>query len=266
MIHIITGPNMGGKSTYLRQNALCVLMAQCGLRVPADKMVFRPCDGIFARVGTGDHIAKRQSTFMTEMVEVSSILHHATANSFIIFDELGRGTSTYDGMALSRSIIVYILEKIKAKTLLATHYHELIALEKKSALIQNFSVGVYETEKEIVFLKKIVAGGANKSYGIDVASLAGLPREIIEHAKHTLEGLSQHEKSSSPQSDTHTISKQEKKSDTDLFGDHKQSGQVSDAMRRKVEKINYFLAGIDIHHCTPLQALQFLAKIKDEWE
>lgn len=163
---------MGGKSTFLRQNALIVLLAHCGLYVPARAARIGIVDGIFARVGSGDIIAKNQSTFMTEMIEVANILHNATERSFIIFDELGRGTSTYDGMALTKTILEYILETIQAKTLLATHYHELVSLENISSLIKNFSVSVYETDKEVIFLKKIAEGGANKSYGIDVAKLA----------------------------------------------------------------------------------------------
>ncbi len=158
LIHIITGPNMGGKSTYLRQSALIVLLAHCGLCVPANQATIGLVDGIFARVGSGDVIAKNQSTFMTEMIEVANILNNATSKSFIIFDELGRGTSTYDGLALTSSILQYILQQLKSKTLIATHYHELIALADRYTEIQNFSVSVYETEKEVLFMKKIVKG------------------------------------------------------------------------------------------------------------
>lgn len=158
LIHIITGPNMGGKSTYLRQSALIVLLAHCGLFVPASKAKIGLIDGLFARVGSGDVIAKNQSTFMTEMIEVSNILNNATKKSFIIFDELGRGTSTYDGMALTSAILQYILKQVKANTLLATHYHELIALEEKYSEVRNFSVSVYETDKEVLFMKKIIKG------------------------------------------------------------------------------------------------------------
>ena len=184
LVHIITWPNMGWKSTYLRQNALILLLAHCGLYVPAKKCQTSILSWIFARVGSGDVLVKKQSTFMTEMVEVANILNNADEKSFIIFDELGRWTSTYDGMAISQAVIEYIVEKLKAKTLFATHYHELIKLEKNyPSKVKNFSVAVYENEWNIIFMKKIVPGGADKSYGIYVAKLAGLPAEIIENAK-----------------------------------------------------------------------------------
>ncbi len=186
-IHIITWPNMWWKSTYLRQNALIVLLAHCGLPVPAQEAKIWLVDGIYARVGSWDVLAKNQSTFMTEMIEVSSILHNATKNSFVILDELGRWTSTYDGMALAKAILKFIAENIQCKTLFATHYHELIELEWKIKGVSNWSVAVYETENEVVFLKKIVRGGASKSYGIEVARLAWLPSAIIEEAQKYLQ-------------------------------------------------------------------------------
>ena len=180
---------MGGKSTYLRQNALIILLAHCGFFVPAQKASIPITDGLFARVGSGDVIAKNQSTFMTEMIEMANILHNATDRSFIILDELGRGTSTYDGLALAQAIVQYIAEKIGAKTLFATHYHELISLEGQLPGVKNYSVSVYETDKEVVFMKKIVAGGASKSYGLDVATIAGIPTIIVDAAKRNLSHL-----------------------------------------------------------------------------
>lgn len=194
--HIITGPNMGGKSTYLRQNAIIVLMAQCGLRVPATRAQISLVDGIFARVGSGDVIAKRQSTFMTEMIEVANIIHNATSQSFIIFDELGRGTSTYDGIALTRAIIEYVVTHIGAQTLFATHYHELIALADDYPQIRNYHVGVYESDHDVIFLKKIMPGGMDKSYGIDVAKLAGIPHDIISQARSYLDSFHTNDKHS----------------------------------------------------------------------
>ena len=202
VIHIITGPNMGGKSTFLRQNALIVLLAHCGLFVPAEHARIGLVDGIFARVGSGDVIAKNQSTFMTEMLEVSHILHNATDRSFIIFDELGRGTSTYDGLALTKAIISHIADTVHAQTLLATHYHELIGMEQTKSCIKNFSVSVYETETEVVFMKKIVPGGADKSYGIDVAKLAGIPPMIIQAAQDFLLQLEEKKSDQKPRTDT----------------------------------------------------------------
>ncbi len=189
ILHIITWPNMWWKSTYLRQNAIILLLAHIWFPVPAKEAKIWLVDGIFARVWSWDILAKNQSTFMTEMIELSSILHNATSKSFIILDEIWRGTSTYDGMALARAILEYIVEKIKSKTLFATHYHELIELEWQLKWVSNWSVAVYETSNEIVFLKKIVRWWASKSYWIEVAKLAGLPKFIIEKAEKYLFNL-----------------------------------------------------------------------------
>ncbi len=197
-VYVITGPNMGWKSTYLRQNALIVLLAHIGFVVPAKETKLWLVDGIFARVGSGDVLAKNQSTFMTEMIELSSILHNATSKSFVILDEIGRGTSTYDWMALAKAILEYIAIKIKAKTLFATHYHELTQLEWKIPGISNWSVAVYETSDQVVFLKKIVRWWASKSYGIEVARLAGLPQAIIQKAEKYLQELEAYRPSSKP--------------------------------------------------------------------
>lgn len=181
--HIITWPNMWWKSTYMRQNALILLLAHAGLPIPAQKASIGLIDWIFARIWTWDIIAKQQSTFMTEMIETASIINHATAKSFIIIDELGRWTSTSDWLALAKAISVYICQNIKAKTLFATHFHELIELEWMIDGIQNWHVEVYETEKEVVFLKKIIRWWANKSYWLDVAQLAWIPQEILTLAR-----------------------------------------------------------------------------------
>ena len=262
---------MGGKSTYLRQNALIVLLAHCGFFVPAFHAEISCVDGIFARVGSGDIIAKNQSTFMTEMIEVANIINNATAKSFIIFDELGRGTSTYDGLALTKSILHDIAKNIHAKTLIATHYHELISLENELANIKNFSVSVYETEKEVVFLKKIVAGGANKSYGIDVAKIAGIPERILHLAKEELKKLSTN--STNHTNNTQAIhpvgthgnastNNQTSPSDN-FFSDHKQEVQEKIAENTQLQKIKTIVESYDIDNITPLQALQILAKIKE---
>lgn len=186
---LITGPNMGGKSTYLRQNALIVLLAHCGFPVPAKKASVPLMDALFARVWSGDVLAKNQSTFMTEMVEMAVIVNNATKDSFIILDELGRGTSTYDGLSLAKALSVYICQHIKAKTLFATHYHELITLEQSLYGFHNASVQVYESNDRVVFLKKIAPWWAGKSYGLDVARKAGIPQSIIQRAETYLAAM-----------------------------------------------------------------------------
>ena len=189
MINIITGPNMSGKSTYMRQVALITLMAHIGSFVPARSANIPIVDRIFTRVGASDDLAQGQSTFMVEMDEVSQILSNATKDSLIILDEIGRGTSTYDGISLAWSIVEYIHKNIGAKTLFATHYHELTDLEGKYPRIQNHSVSVQEDGEDVVFLRKIVQGAANKSYGIYVAKLAKLPDQVIERADQILAEL-----------------------------------------------------------------------------
>ena len=193
---ILTGPNMAGKSTFLRQVALIVLMAQVGSFVPAESASIGLVDRIFTRVGAQDDIATGQSTFMVEMVESANILHNATARSLIILDEIGRGTSTYDGLAIARAVVEYIHNhpRLGGKTLFATHYHELTELAKVLPRVRNFNVAVAEEGDHVVFLRRIVPGGADRSYGIHVAQLAGLPRGVIRRAEQILEGLEKDEK------------------------------------------------------------------------
>lgn len=188
-IMVITGPNMAGKSTYMRQVALLVLMAQVGCFIPARSATIGPVDRIFTRVGASDDLATGQSTFMVEMNEVAQILKYGTDNSLIILDEIGRGTSTFDGMSIARAVIEHISQRIKAKTLFATHYHELTELSDHHRYIKNFSVAVKERGNEVVFLRRIIPGGADKSYGIHVAQLAGLPPKVIKRAKELLNDL-----------------------------------------------------------------------------
>ena len=247
-LHIITGPNMGGKSTYLRQNALIILMAHCGLFVPAKSVTIPLVDWIFARIGSGDNLAKNQSTFMTEMVEVANILNNATENSFIIFDELGRWTSTYDWLALTKAILEYVVTAIKSKTLIATHYHELINMEKMYEWVKNYSVSVYETNNDVIFMKKIVKWWADKSYGLDVAKLAGIPSIILQRAEQNLNNLQW------------TIYSEQLKTNQDLFNVSK-FAKVEDP---KYEKIKSIINSFDVNNMTPLQALQLLEKIKSE--
>ncbi len=255
-LHIITWPNMWGKSTYLRQNALIVLMAHCGLFVPAKECKLSIMDAIFARIGSGDIIAKNQSTFMTEMIEVANILNNASKKSFIIFDELGRWTATYDGLALTKAILEYLVTHVGSKTLIATHYHELIQLEETLPGVKNFSVSVYETEKEVVFMKKIVSGWASKSYGLDVAKIAGIPKTILEQARIYLDTLEQKQRNS--------YEEQEKmgKDVLPFTFPLEQHSEISLAY----EKIKSLLKSYDLNDITPLQALQLLSKIKDDLE
>ena len=192
-ILIITGPNMAGKSTYLRQVALIVLMAQIGSYVPAEAARIGLVDRIFTRIGAQDDLATGQSTFMVEMVETATILHHATPRSLVILDEIGRGTSTYDGLAIARAVVEYLHNNRRsgARTLFATHYHELVEVAKMLPHVQCMNVAVSEEEGHVVFLHKIVPGGADKSYGVHVAQLAGIPRPVIHRAEEILAELEQ---------------------------------------------------------------------------
>lgn len=190
-ISIITGPNMAGKSTYMRQTALIVLMAQIGCFVPAASARIGIVDRIFTRIGASDDLASGQSTFMVEMSEVAEILRHATARSLLILDEIGRGTSTFDGMAIARAVVEYAADpkKLGAKTLFATHYHELTAMEQELPGVRNYNIAVKKRKDDIIFLRKIVPGGADDSYGVEVAKLAGLPPQVVSRARAILKSL-----------------------------------------------------------------------------
>jgi DNA mismatch repair protein MutS len=195
---IITGPNMGGKSTYMRQAALLVLMAQMGSFIPANAAEIGMVDRIFTRVGASDDLAAGQSTFMVEMVEVANILNNATRQSLVILDEIGRGTSTYDGLSIARAVSEYLHDKIGARTMFATHYHELTTMSEEHPGIFNLSVSVNDTGDMVVFLKKVLPGKADKSYGIHVAKLAGLPAKVIERSQQILETLEKEAKPNTP--------------------------------------------------------------------
>ena len=186
---ILTGPNMAGKSTYIRQVALIVLLAQIGSFVPAASAEIGLVDRIFTRVGANDDLSRGQSTFMVEMNETANIVNNATERSLVILDEIGRGTSTFDGLSIAWSVAEFLHDKIKARTLFATHYHELTKLAEQRSGVANFNVAVREWNEQIIFLRKIIPGGADKSYGIQVARLAGLPREILDRAKAILAHL-----------------------------------------------------------------------------
>ncbi len=186
---VITGPNMAGKSTYMRQVATITLMAQMGCFVPAEYARIGIVDKLFTRVGASDDLAAGQSTFMVEMSEVAYILKHATRRSLLIFDEIGRGTSTFDGMSIARAVVEHVAETLEAKTLFATHYHELTALEQALHGVKNYNVAVKKRGDDITFLRKIVRGGADDSYGIEVAKLAGMPEPVVARAKEVLRSL-----------------------------------------------------------------------------
>ncbi|MBI5817932.1 MAG: DNA mismatch repair protein MutS [Verrucomicrobia bacterium] len=190
---VITGPNMAGKSTYIRQVALLVLMAQIGSWIPAAKATVGIVDRIFTRVGASDDLVRGQSTFMVEMNETANILNNATAKSLVILDEIGRGTSTFDGLSIAWSVAEHLHNEVKAKTLFATHYHELTELARTCSAVKNYNVAVREWSDQIIFIRKIVEGGTDKSYGIHVARLAGLPRPVIERAKEILRNLEESE-------------------------------------------------------------------------
>jgi len=192
-VGLITGPNMAGKSTYIRQVALLTLLAHTGSFVPAKQARIDLVDRIFTRIGASDDLARGQSTFMVEMSETANILNNATRNSLIILDEIGRGTSTFDGLSLAWGIVEHLHNQVGAKTLFATHYHELTELARRLARLRNFNVAVREWNDQIIFLRKIVAGGTDKSYGIQVARLAGVPKSVLTRAKEILSNLEESE-------------------------------------------------------------------------
>jgi DNA mismatch repair protein MutS len=191
---LITGPNMAGKSTFLRQNALIAILAQFGSFVPASYAKIGIIDRLFSRIGASDDIARGQSTFMVEMIETANILSQSTENSFIILDEIGRGTSTYDGVSIAWGCLEYIHNDLKCRSLFATHYHELTNLSKTEASLKNYTMDIREDNGKIIFLHKIVAGIADKSYGIHVAELAGIPKKVIRRAYEVLGTLEKDDK------------------------------------------------------------------------
>lgn len=241
---IITGPNMAGKSTYMRQVALLVLMTQMGSFIPARQANICPVDKIFTRVGASDDLATGQSTFMVEMNEVAQILRYATKNSLIILDEVGRGTSTFDGMSIARAVMEYIHDKIKAKTLFATHYHQLIAMEQELSGVKNYSVAVKERGKDIVFLRRIVPGGTDRSYGVHVARLAGLPKKVLDRAEEFLEEYDSEKAQAAPVA----------AAEPDMLG----MGSLF------TSAITEQLLSIDVMSMTPIEAMNMLYKLQDE--
>lgn len=250
-LSIITGPNMAGKSTYMRQVALIVLMAQLGSFVPASSAHIGVVDKIFTRVGASDDLSMGQSTFMVEMMEVATILREATKNSLIILDEIGRGTSTYDGLSIAWAVVEHIANKEKcgAKTLFATHYHELTELENKIEGVKNYRIAVKEKGEDIIFLRKILPGGTDESYGIHVAKLAGVPQVVVKRSNEILKSL-------------------ERKSilgEKNLEKENKKviSGQL-DLYNYKLADLAHEIDKINLNELTPIDALNILSKLKEK--
>jgi len=247
-ILLLTGPNMGGKSTYLRQTALIVILAQMGSFVPARSAKLSIVDRVFTRIGASDNLARGRSTFMVEMTETAAILHTATARSLILLDEVGRGTATYDGLAIAWAAVEYLHARVRAKTLFATHYFELTELAEQLEGVKNYHVSVKETGGGIVFLRKVEPGAADRSYGIEVAKLAGLPNEVVERAR---EVLVQHE-----------------------FAEQQATAHLSPGASPPAAQLTIFtplsqpvlekLRDVDLNRLTPLEALNLLAELKKE--
>jgi DNA mismatch repair protein MutS len=247
---IITGPNMSGKSTYIRQTALLVLMAQTGSFIPANEAHIGLVDRIFTRVGASDELVRGQSTFMVEMTETANILNNATQKSLVILDEVGRGTSTYDGLALAWAITEHIATKVKCRTLFATHYHELTELAELFANIKNCNVAVREWAGEVIFLHRILPGGTDKSYGLHVAKLAGIPKPVLDRSAEILKDLES------------TFAKE---AAGDHLARHKTKEPDSDALFvQKHKPILQKLSAIDVNNLTPIEAINLLNKIKEE--
>ena len=274
-IAIITGPNMAGKSTYMRQVALIVLMASLGSFVPASHANISICDRIFTRVGASDDLASGQSTFMVEMNEVANILRNATTKSLLILDEIGRGTSTFDGLSIAWAVVEYIAKVVKAKTLFATHYHELTELEGKLDGVNNYCIAVTNHDQDIVFLRKIIPGGADQSYGIDVASLAGVPKPVIDRAKEISAELS----------DADIIATAKKIGSGEFSYVQESIGENLDPDRRDetkkpdvpenvaeepadagMKEAIQYLKSLDLNHMTPLDAINSLYELKERFK
>ena len=252
---IITGPNMAGKSTYMRQTALITLLAQIGSFVPAKSAQISVCDAIFTRVGASDDLATGQSTFMVEMNEVSTILKNATENSLIILDEIGRGTSTFDGMSIARAVLEFVVKKktLGAKTLFATHYHELTAMEGVLDGVNNYSIAVKKRGDDITFLRRIVHGGADQSFGIEVAKLAGIPNSVIKRAKVILKELESNKIEIEFKADDAVVEEDENDIQYNF-----QTNSTNDIIE--------LIKTVDINTLTPIEAMQTLYDLKKKAE
>lgn len=242
LIQIITGPNMAGKSTYMRQMAIIIILAQMGSFVPCQNASISVCDKVFTRIGASDNISKGESTFMLEMNEVSNILKNSTENSFIILDEVGRGTSSDDGLSIAMSLVDYLSKKKRAKTVFATHFHELTILENKLDNVVNLKIDILEENNNLVFLRKISKGKTDRSYGIEVAKLSGLPDELIENAKIFMDKLDEDDRVF--------------KNSTNIV-----NNTIDDIYKIKVDKIKENIDSININELTPLEAMNVLSKL-----
>jgi DNA mismatch repair protein MutS len=251
---LITGPNMGGKSTYLRQAALIILMAQMGSFVPARSAKLPVTDRIFTRIGASDNLARGRSTFLVEMSEVAAILHHATPSSLVLLDEVGRGTATFDGLSIAWAVVEHLQKYTRARTLFATHYHELTELAELLPAVKNVHVSVKETPNEIIFLRRVEPGSADKSYGIEVARLAGLPKSVIERAR---EVLKKHEQSEHELSETLTPG---------AAGHSPNNGNQSVLFTALDRAVLDKLRNADLDNLKPLEALNLLADLKKQIE
>ncbi|RKX92883.1 MAG: DNA mismatch repair protein MutS, partial [Spirochaetes bacterium] len=252
-ILIITGPNMAGKSTYLRQVGIIVLMAQIGSFVPAEEAEIGVVDKIFTRVGASDNLAAGESTFLMEMIEAANILNNATPRSLVLLDEIGRGTSTYDGIAIAWAVTEYLHNnpKVQAKTLFATHYHELTELEKILPRVVNLNVAVKEYGDKVIFLRKIIPGACDKSYGVHVAQMAGIPKEVVLRANEILANLSREERVLP--------------TDTKNFREIDKNPYQLSLFDEIENKLKEELSEIDVNSMTPLEALNKLDELKKKY-
>jgi DNA mismatch repair protein MutS len=253
-IIIITGPNMAGKSALLRQTALIVLLAQIGCFVPADSATVGIVDKIFTRVGASDNLSLGESTFMVEMTEAASIINNLSPRSLVLFDELGRGTSTYDGISIAWSIVEYIHEHptARAKTLFATHYHELNEMESSFKRVKNFNVSVRELNNKVIFLRKLVRGGSEHSFGIHVARMAGMPKSIVQRANEILKELEASHRTELMREPVKELAQHREGMQLSFF-------QLDDPV---LKQIRDEIAKLDINNLTPMEALNKLNDIK----
>ena len=254
---MITGPNMAGKSALLRQTALIVLLAQMGCFVPAESARVGLVDKIFTRVGASDNISLGESTFMVEMTEAANILNNVTPKSLVLFDELGRGTSTYDGISIAWAIVEYLHEnpRARARTLFATHYHELNEMEKSFPRIHNFNVSVKEVDGKVIFLRKLEPGGSEHSFGIHVAEIAGMPRSIVKRANTVLKEL---------EADNANVGSAVKKPDMEKVAQNREGVQLSFFQLDDpvLSQVRDEILNLDINNLTPVEALNKLNEIK----